>query len=579
MNKIVEKVVFEMDLDSSDFDKDIANAEKKLSTFGSQATSLGKKFAPASAAASGFLGVAAKGYMEGETAIRRYETVFKDSVGTMDDYYKKHKDTIALTNNEFKAQAASIGDLLNPMGFASEQTADLTQQVIDLASAQSSWAGLDFEDTIYRINAAMLGETEGLKALGVKISAADISTQAATMTGKEYTGMTEEQIKALAVLELATQKSGDAIAAWDEQTENGLGTQERFNQAMRDMRQFMENFGEAIAPGITVVVEALGAMFAALSSLPEPVLAVLGVFLGIIAIAAPLLLVIGGVASGISALAGIIPLLTAAFVFLTGPVGITIALVVGLGTAIGLFLLKYGEPLLEWVKSLPEWFASMVESIKAKAAEMWASFKEGIAGLAEFVKGVFTSIGSFIVAGFQNFVAGLKAIGSFIMSGISAIGSFIGAAFSAFISGLQAIGSFVFSIFSSIGNFIVSVFTSIGSFIGGLFGRFISGITSIPGFFSDAFGTVYNIVTGIFDGLMSKIGSFFDFLGRGLSAAKNAISSIDLNPFDGQSSNLVSIGGNTSGDTNNVKTITNNIDLRLNKASRFQTYAELRGLN
>jgi hypothetical protein len=64
-----------------------------------------------------------------------------------------------------------MGDLLKPMGFTADQAADMSTEMVGLAGALSAWSGgtIDAAGVADIMTKAMLGETDGLKALGISM--------------------------------------------------------------------------------------------------------------------------------------------------------------------------------------------------------------------------------------------------------------------------------------------------------------------------------------------------------------------------------------------------------------------------
>jgi len=129
------------------------------------------------------------------------------------------KDTanaMGLTETQFVNAASGIQDLLIPIGFARKEATKMTLETMKLAGALSTWTGgmYSAEEVGGIFSKAVLGEREQLKSLGIAISEAEVQARLLAKGQKGLTGQALAQAKAQATLELITEKSTDAQAAF-----------------------------------------------------------------------------------------------------------------------------------------------------------------------------------------------------------------------------------------------------------------------------------------------------------------------------------------------------------------------------
>lgn len=240
------KAVFDGDADK--FGKAARKAERDLKRFeqgGSSATNKTSKLSRASAAAAGALGgIASKaktgamglGVIVGAVAgpivgllsigdaaatlsdqIDKAKIVFGEAFPQMDRWARQAANGMGLTRIEALSLTASVQDLLVPMGFTRAQAQGLTMDVAGkLAPALAEWSGgnvktAEATDVLIK---AILGEREGLVALGIKISEADVKAELLRRGQSRLTGSALEQAKAQATLTLITGKSKDALNSY-----------------------------------------------------------------------------------------------------------------------------------------------------------------------------------------------------------------------------------------------------------------------------------------------------------------------------------------------------------------------------
>lgn len=132
---------------------------------------------------------------------------------------------------------SDIGDMLTGFGFAQAQALDFAKQITERGIDIASFKGLDQTETIRRMTAALTGETDSLKMMGVVIRQDTSEFRDNIKTIQETTGATEAQAKAQAIL-----------AQIIEQTKNAEGDYLRpdaprtYAQELTDLREAVKKF-------------------------------------------------------------------------------------------------------------------------------------------------------------------------------------------------------------------------------------------------------------------------------------------------------------------------------------------------
>ncbi|MEY2580526.1 MAG: hypothetical protein QOE09_375 [Ilumatobacteraceae bacterium] len=180
---------------------------------------------------------------------KKANTVFENSSGDVKKWADSVNESFGLSDEAVVGMAANLGDLIKPMGFSAGATADLTKEMLNSAGALSAWSGGKFDAAeVSDIMAkALLGETDGLKALGISISAAEVEQRALMMTGKASASELTQQDKALATQALMLEKSTDAQKAWTDGTMDGVKKSNEMNASFEDAKQAI---GSALLPMI-----------------------------------------------------------------------------------------------------------------------------------------------------------------------------------------------------------------------------------------------------------------------------------------------------------------------------------------
>jgi len=182
---------------------------------------------------------------------QKTNVVFEGQAADVRKWADKNNEAFGLTDDELAGLAASFGDLLKPMGFTAGQAADMSTKVVGLSGALSSWSGgtVSAAEASDILAKAMLGETDGLKSLGIAISAADIDARLAAKGQDKLTGAALAQAKAVATQELIFEKSTDAQKAWSDGGNKALLGQNKLKAVIAEVK-------ETIATGLTPVLAA-----------------------------------------------------------------------------------------------------------------------------------------------------------------------------------------------------------------------------------------------------------------------------------------------------------------------------------
>lgn len=219
-----------------------ASADKSASSLGAKMGKIGK----VGAAGFAVVGAAALGagkYLFDHAARleqmgAKADTVFGKQVGVVESWSKKNAHAMGLTKMEATGLAANFGDLLIPMGFARKEAAKMSTDVVGLSGALSQWSGgtKSAAEVSEILSAAMLGETDGLKSLGIAISAADIEARLAKKGQDDLTGAARQQAEAQAIQALIFEKSTDAQKKFAEGGSPLLSAQNKLTAIFKEGR-------------------------------------------------------------------------------------------------------------------------------------------------------------------------------------------------------------------------------------------------------------------------------------------------------------------------------------------------------
>jgi hypothetical protein len=193
---------------------------------------------------------------EMEVMGRKAQTVFGEALPQVTAQAEKNAAAMGFSVGQYIDASAAIGDLLIPMGFLREEAAGISTSLVDLSGALSEWTGgqRSASEVSEILSKALLGQREGLKQLGISISQADVDARLLEKGLKGLTGQMLEQAKAAVTLELITEKSADAQAAFAENSETLIRKQAELRAATQEIR---ESLAQALIPVFQRLTEAV----------------------------------------------------------------------------------------------------------------------------------------------------------------------------------------------------------------------------------------------------------------------------------------------------------------------------------
>lgn len=266
-------------------------------------------------------------------------------------------------------------------GLSEEQAAQQTQKLIELAGDASAMFGGSVGDAMYAFQAALKGNNTMLDNYGMGVNDATIKSKALEMGLKSAGGQLSLADKQAATVALIMEQMADAEGQAAREADGASGSIKSFKA---DITNLATEIGQVLIPIVTPMIQKAGEWVKRFGELSDSQKRNIVIIAGIVAAIGPLLVIIGqlgmavgGVMMFMSTLPAIIGGVGAAFAFLTGPIGLTIAAIAS-GIAIGLALVR------NW------------DNIKAKGTEVVQAISSAWSGFVDFFKGLMNSVGQAI---------------------------------------------------------------------------------------------------------------------------------------------------------------------------------------
>jgi hypothetical protein len=252
---VIARLWVEVGADAKKFEAGIKGIQGKLTslqkgfnTFGNIMT-LGVTL-PLIAAGKGMLDAG----MQLEATEAKFNTVFKGMTDDATAFIMEFKKLTPLTIAEARGVASGIQDLLVPMGFAREEATELTGKFMPLIGALANFnnATHTAAEVANAVSSALIGEYEPMRRLGVVTSKTAIDQRVLEMGLAATKDEITDQMRAIALHEIITESSKDAIEAY---TEANLDSKTKMGLLKTEIIDVAAQLGVSLLPIIQKVVE------------------------------------------------------------------------------------------------------------------------------------------------------------------------------------------------------------------------------------------------------------------------------------------------------------------------------------
>jgi hypothetical protein len=229
---------------------------------------------------------------------------------------------MGMTQQSALEAAGTFGNLFSAMGVGQDQTLEMSEGLIQLASDLASFNNLDPTDVLEKLRSGMVGEVEPMRALGVNLAETTVQQKALQMglakTTDELTFQDKVMARYAIIMDQTKNSQGDFA-----RTADGLANSTRIAKAqLADTGAIIGKNLLPMALAATKEVSKLVSSFAGLP--PETQKTIVGIA-GIAAAAGPTLVILGTLTKTVSA---IIPAIQGVITIMGAPLLATLGLVV-----------------------------------------------------------------------------------------------------------------------------------------------------------------------------------------------------------------------------------------------------------
>ncbi len=232
--------------DTSKAEKAFNRVTTKINRMGRNLQQFGSKWTrsltvPLVAAGTAMLKTAS----DAEEIDSKFKAVFKNQSKEVEDWAKTFSRSVGRSTTENKKFLATIQDTLVPLGFARDNAAGMSRQVVELATDLASFNNLPTEQVIQDIQSAIVGNTETLRKYGVVAQQSQIIQEALDSGLIKNKNELDANTKAQAILQLTLKGTvdaqGDAV-----RTADGLANSSKALGS--DIKDLAEKFGTLMIP-------------------------------------------------------------------------------------------------------------------------------------------------------------------------------------------------------------------------------------------------------------------------------------------------------------------------------------------
>ncbi|MBW9154284.1 hypothetical protein [Clostridium estertheticum] len=575
----------------------VSEASGKVAT---SASRVGQATTPATLAIVALGGAAVKMGSDLIESTNKVDVAFGKNANEVKTWSDTTLDKFGIAKGSALEMASLFGDMASGMGINTSEAAKMSTKLGGLAGDLASFKNIGLDQAQDALKGIFTGEGESLKSLGVimldsTLSAFALSTGHKTLF-KDMTQAEKVQLRYAYVLDKTKNSQGDFA-----NTSTGAANSARI--ASESIKEASSTIGVILAPILAKAAQYIAKLAKEFSGLSEGTKKTILAILGIIAVIAPLAFIIssiatvvGAVVAVITTISGTIAVLTtgvaaatpavsalvAVIGFITGPVGIAIAVIAGLvigfkllwdhcapfkafwldlwtniqtitktvvDVLIGFFTVTIPgawNGLVAFFTGIPAWFSNLWTSIGTGATNVWTGIKTSISNVLTSLKTTLSIIWSAIVA------TTMVILNPLIQGVINIFNSLKGGLTTVF-NGLK---TFFTGIWAAIKLIFLAPILLILDLCTGNFGKIKTDAIAIFNGLKAAFTQIWAGIKLIFTGVVTAIASFLSLMWSGivntaksifnglktfLSGLWNGIKSVAISAWNGLKSSIISI--------------------------------------
>ncbi len=219
-----------------------------------------------------------------EQAVGGTEAVFKSSSKVIDQFARTSADAFGISERAARELTSQIGSLLKGFGFTEPEAAKMSVTLAKLGADLAALHGGRPEEAVQALGAALRGEFDPLERFGVSLNVTQANLKAVELGLADSTSKVDLNARAQAALAIIMERSADAQGQFAREAGSAAGQTAIATAKAEDAAA---DFGSALLPVYTRVVDLLGDVADGFAALPAPMQTGLVALAGFVALAGP----------------------------------------------------------------------------------------------------------------------------------------------------------------------------------------------------------------------------------------------------------------------------------------------------
>lgn len=341
----------------------------------------------------------------------KFNTVFENVKVKANAVASEFAKSFGVAESTSRKLLGSTGDLLVGLGLTEKGSLDMSKQVVELAADLASFQNLEggTADAADRLTKALTGETESLKMIGIVIRQDTKEFKQLVKQTMFSQRISRQAAKAQVILAESVKQSkksiGDVARTW-------MDYANVVRRASEKNIELKETFGQHLIPLATILTNAFTKLADVFIELSPNTQKFLVTFVGLTAVMAPLVAIVGGLFIAFS--------LASTGVLLIG--GAIVALIAGLS-----LLIVHWKKVTQFMADSMNIAAAIAIGAIVGIVLIWQDFKTAIMGVIESIGMAFTALweGRFIDSIKNAVNVGVKMLNQ-LLTPVSAVSDLIG---------------------------------------------------------------------------------------------------------------------------------------------------------
>lgn len=320
------------------------------------------------------------------TASAKYASDYEENLNKIDVAFGKNSDSVKKWANNARTQfglskvqatgaVSAFGALGKGIGLAEGEAAEMSITLSGLSADLGSYFNTSNSESAKALEGIFTGESEALKKFGVVMNDINLEKFAADQ-GLVWKEMDQSQ-KVTLRYQYVLSKTKDAQGDYSRTSSGTANSVKTFTAATQDLSTAI---GENLLPLITPLIQKLTNLvdrFNNLSPRTQKIITYVGLA---VAVLGPLLIIIGKVSLGISAIIKVVSMASSAIGLLSSGALLPIIAIIGAVVAAGVLLYKNWDKVKQVAWTVWEWIKAAWNNIKTKTIHAWDVITDAIVG-------------------------------------------------------------------------------------------------------------------------------------------------------------------------------------------------------